>query len=101
MLFRSAERLLDLPWIELHGPKDLDKLGVFTFNLKDIHPHDISWILDGEGIAVRSGHHCAQPLMRKLAIDNAVRASLYLYNTMEEIDSFIEALKKAQTVFRR
>lgn len=97
----TIERLLDLPWIELYGPKDLDKLGVFTFNLKDIHPHDISWILDGEGIAVRSGHHCAQPLMRKLAIDNAVRASLYLYNTMEEIDSFIEALKKAQTVFRR
>ncbi|HEX9665939.1 MAG TPA: cysteine desulfurase [Thermodesulfobacteriota bacterium] len=97
----TLERLLDLPWIELHGPKDVvDKLGVFTFNIKDIHPHDISWILDGEGIAVRSGHHCAQPLMRRLNIDNAVRASLYLYNTMEEIDSLIEALKKAQNLFK-
>ena len=96
----TLEGLLDLPWIELHGPKDLDKLGVFTFNIKDIHPHDISWILDGEGIAVRSGHHCAQPLMRRLNIDNAVRASLYLYNTMEEIDSLIEALKKAHNLFK-
>lgn len=96
----TLERLLDLPWIELHGPKDVDKLGVFTFNIKNIHPHDISWILDCEGIAVRSGHHCAQPLMRRLNIDNAVRASLYLYNTIEEIDSLIEGLKKAESLFK-
>lgn len=96
----TLEKLLDLPWIELHGPKDPDRLGVFTFNVKGIHPHDISWILDGEGIAVRSGHHCAQPLMRRLNIENAVRASLYLYNTTAEIDSFIEGLKKAHNLFK-
>jgi cysteine desulfurase/selenocysteine lyase len=96
----TLEKLLDLPWIELHGPKDSDRLGVFTFNVKDIHPHDISWILDGEGIAVRSGHHCVQPLMRRLNIENAVRASLYLYNTTTEIDSFIEGLKKAHNLFK-
>jgi cysteine desulfurase/selenocysteine lyase len=96
----TLEKLLDLPWIEIHGPKDPDRLGVFTFSVKEIHPHDISWILDGEGIAVRSGHHCAQPLMRRLNIENAVRASLYLYNTMAEIDSLIEALKKANNLFK-
>ena len=95
----TLEKLLDLPWIEIHGPKDPNRLGVFTFNVKDIHPHDISWILDGEGIAVRSGHHCAQPLMRRLNIENAVRASLYLYNTTAEIDSFVKALKKAHKLF--
>lgn len=96
----TLERLMELPWIELYGPNDLGRLGVFTFNIRDIHPHDISWILDGEGIAVRSGHHCAQPLMRRLNIDNAVRASLYLYNTRPEIDSLIEALIKAHNLFK-
>ncbi len=96
----TLERLMELPWIELYGPNDLGRLGVFTFNIRDIHPHDISWILDGEGIAVRSGHHCAQPLMRRLNIDNAVRASLYLYNTRHEIDSLIEALIKAHNLFK-
>ncbi len=96
----ALERLMDLPWIELYGPDDLGRLGVFTFNMRNIHPHDVSWILDGEGIAVRSGHHCAQPLMRRLKIENAVRASLYLYNTRHEIDALIKALTKAHKLFK-
>lgn len=95
----TLERLTEVPGIELYGPKDVERLGVFTFNLKGIHPHDVAWILDEEGIEVRSGHHCAQPLMRRLRMENAVRASTYLYNTKEEIDKLIDALIKVQKLF--
>ncbi|MGH7900563.1 MAG: cysteine desulfurase [Thermodesulfobacteriota bacterium] len=95
----TLERLTEVPGIEFYGPKDVERLGVFTFNLKGIHPHDVAWILDEEGIEVRSGHHCAQPLMRRLRIENAVRASTYLYNTKEEIDKLIDALRKVQKIF--
>ncbi len=95
----TLERLTEVPGIELYGPKDVERLGVFTFNLKGIHPHDVAWILDEEGIEIRSGHHCAQPLMRRLRMENAVRASTYLYNTKEEIDKLIDALIKVQKLF--
>lgn len=95
----ALEKLKDLSGIELYGQKDGERLGVFTFNFKGIHPHDVAWILDEEGIEVRSGHHCAQPLMRRLRIENAVRASFYLYNTKEEIDKLINALIKVQKLF--
>ncbi|HXG31015.1 MAG TPA: cysteine desulfurase [Thermodesulfobacteriota bacterium] len=99
LLNHALRSLSDFPWVEVYGPKEGERVGVVSFNVRGVHPHDIAGVLDEEGIAVRSGHHCAQPLMRRLRIDNAVRVSFYIYNTMEEIDRFIEILRKAGRVF--
>jgi cysteine desulfurase / selenocysteine lyase len=64
-----------------------------------VHPHDLSQLLDQEGIAIRSGHHCAQPLMRRLGVAATARASLYLYNTQREVDALVEALERAREFF--
>jgi cysteine desulfurase/selenocysteine lyase len=74
-------------------------VGVISFNVDGVHPHDVAGVLDEEGIAVRSGQHCAQPLMAELGMDNAVRMSFYLYNTVEEIDLAVEAIKRAKKLF--
>ncbi|MBI2486494.1 MAG: cysteine desulfurase [Deltaproteobacteria bacterium] len=99
LLSYALESLSDFPWIEIYGPKDGEKVGVISFNIKGVHPHDVAGILDEEGIAVRSGHHCTQPLMRRLGIENAVRVSFYLYNTREEIDKLIEVLRETKRLF--
>jgi cysteine desulfurase/selenocysteine lyase len=86
----------------VYGPRDVERrVGVISFNLGDIHPHDLASILDEEGIAIRSGHHCAQPLMEFLDIPAASRASFYIYNTKEEVDVLIGALEKARKLFAR
>jgi len=72
---------------------------VIAFNVEGIHPHDLAQFLDQDGIAVRAGHHCAQPLMKRLGIPAAARASFYLYNTPEEVDVLIRSLEKAKTFF--
>jgi cysteine desulfurase/selenocysteine lyase len=70
-----------------------------SFWYKDIHPHDLAQVLDQEGVCIRPGHHCAQPLMRVLGVPATARASFYIYNTMEEVDALIEALGKAEGIF--
>lgn len=70
-----------------------------TFNLDDVHPHDASTVLDTEGVAIRAGHHCAQPLMKWLGVSATARASFYLYNTEEEIDELMAALRKTKEYF--
>ncbi len=95
----THEKLEELDFLEIYGPPPEKKIGVFSFNIPGVHPHDVAWVLDENGIAVRSGHHCAQPLMKRLNIENAVRASLYLYNTVEEIDALIDSLLKAKKMF--
>ena len=83
-----------------YGPRDMNqRVGVASFNLGDIHAHDLASIMDEEGVAIRSGHHCAQPLMEFLDIPAASRASFYIYNTKEEVDVFISALEKARKLF--
>jgi cysteine desulfurase/selenocysteine lyase len=99
LLIYALDSLSDFPWIDIYGPKDGDKVGVISFNIRGVHPHDVAGILDEEGIAVRSGHHCTQPLMRRLGIENAVRVSFYLYNTREEIDKLIEVLRETKRLF--
>ena len=71
-----------------------------SFNVKNVHPHDVSAILDSEGIAVRGGHHCAMPLMRLLGIQGSSRASFYIYNTKQEIDAFAGALAKVKKIMK-
>jgi len=86
--------------IEIYGPNNAkDRVEVFSFNLAKVHAHDVASIVNDYGVAMRSGHHCAQPLMRRLGVPATSRASLYTYNTKEEIDLFIHSLKKAKEVF--
>ncbi len=90
----AMKRLSGVEGLEIYGPSAEKRTGVVSFNIKGAHPHDVSTILDGEGIAVRGGHHCAMPLMGLLGIQGSARASFYIYNTKDEIDSLILALSK-------
>lgn len=96
----ALHRLKEVEGLTLYGPVDPTIRGAaISFNVNNLHPHDLGQILDGEGIAIRAGHHCCKPLMRKLGVVATARASFYLYNTEEEIDLLVEALKKAKEVF--
>ena len=97
----ALEKISKVGGITTYGPKDpARRVGVIAFNLGDIHAHDLASILDEEGIAIRSGHHCAQPLMEYLNVPATSRASFYIYNTKEEVDIFISALEKAGKLFK-
>lgn len=93
----AMEKLHDMDGINVYGPEK--RAALVTFNLKDVHPHDVSTVLDAEGIAVRAGHHCAQPLMKWLDVTATARASFYLYNTKEEIDRLVDGLVKTKEFF--
>lgn len=93
----AEERLQDVQGIQIYGPKE--RAGLVTFNLDDVHPHDVATVLDAEGIAVRAGHHCAQPLMKWLDVTATARASLYLYNTKEDVDALVAGLIKTKEYF--
>jgi len=94
----GLEKMAEIPGMKIYGAAP-ERGGVISFNLGDIHPHDLSHFLDQQGIAVRAGHHCAQPVMRKLNIAATTRVSFYFYNTKEEIDYFIQQLKNAKEFF--
>ncbi len=95
-------RMNEVKGLTLYGPRDIaQRVGVLSFNLGDIHAHDLASIMDEEGVAIRSGHHCAQPLMEFLNVPAMSRASFYIYNTKEEVDVFINALEKARKLFAR
>ena len=96
----ALDKLSKFNFLKIYGPKDVNKrAGIITFSNPVVHPHDIATIIDQEGVAIRAGHHCAQPLMSKLGVSATSRASLYFYNTKEEIDIFINALQKAFDYF--
>ena len=91
---------LESEGVTLFGPKSSDQKGaVFSFYIPNIHPHDLGTILDGMGIAVRTGHHCAMPLIKSLGVSATARASFYVYNTMEEVDTLIDGIKSAIRYF--
>jgi len=96
----ALPQLREMPYIELYGcdSRQDNKTGIITFNVKDVHPHDVATILDAEGVAVRAGHHCAQPLMKYLGQNATCRASFYLYNTKEDVDRWLAALAKVRKV---
>jgi len=99
LLAYGTRVLNQIPGFRLIGTA-VDKAGVLSFTLADVHPHDVGTILDGEGIAVRTGHHCAQPVMQRFGVDATVRASLAFYNTREELDRLGRALEKVREIFR-
>ena len=97
----AIEKLSQINGLTIYGTKDISKRGgVISFNFADVHPHDVAQIIDEEGIAVRSGHHCAQVLMERLNVAATSRASFYIYNTKEEIDSLITSLNKVARIFK-
>jgi cysteine desulfurase / selenocysteine lyase len=98
LLAYGTERLQEIPGLRLIGTAR-EKTGVLSFVVEGIHPHDIGTVLDREGIAIRTGHHCAQPLMQRFGVPATARASLALYNTMEEMDALATALHKVREVF--
>ncbi|HEX8395245.1 MAG TPA: cysteine desulfurase [Longimicrobium sp.] len=100
LLAYAIERMQDIPDMTILGPRDLsERSGVVSFTLADIHPHDLATILDSEGVAIRAGHHCTQPLMKRLGVGSTARASFYLYNTPGEVDALVNALHKARGLF--
>lgn len=94
----ALDRLSSIEGLTIYGPLE-ERAGLVTFNLGDVHPHDVATVLDTEGIAVRAGHHCCQPLMRWLKVSATARASFYLYNTEQDIDRLVEALLKTKEFF--
>ncbi|ANE48468.1 cysteine desulfurase [Paenibacillus swuensis] len=94
----AMDRMSGIPDISIYGPRD-NRAGLITFNLGDVHPHDVATVLDTEGIAIRAGHHCCQPLMRWLEVSATARASFYLYNTEQDVDRLVEALLKTKEYF--
>lgn len=93
----TLQRLKAIPEITVYGEPDI---GIISFNLADIHSHDLATVLDEEGVAVRSGHHCAAPMMKSLSLNGTCRASFYIYNTKDDVDVLIDALKKAKEIFK-
>ena len=97
----AMDKISQVKGIKIYGTKDISKRGgVISFNFSDVHPHDVAQIIDEEGIAVRSGHHCAQVLMEKLDVAATNRASFYIYNTKEDVDALIKSLEKVARLFK-
>ena len=97
----ARQELSKLDYLTLYTtPNEENHSSVISFNIKGVHPHDVASILDSEGVCVRSGNHCAQPLMRFLGIDSTCRASFYIYNTKEDVDKLVKALDKAYNMFK-
>ena len=96
----ALRQLAEVPHVKIYGPSLEHRSGVISMTVGDIHAHDLASILDSEGVAVRAGHHCNQPLMEKLGVAATARASFYLYNTLAEIDVLINAIEKAKKIFK-
>jgi cysteine desulfurase / selenocysteine lyase len=95
----ALERIAEIPGIRVFGPPPERRAGIVSFDVEGVHPHDVAQILDWEGIAIRAGHHCTQPLMRRLGVAATCRASFYLYTIPDEIDRLVEGLHKVKGVF--
>jgi cysteine desulfurase/selenocysteine lyase len=94
----ALEQLAELPFVTIYGPPAERRVGLVSFNIEGVHPHDVAQVLDWEGIAIRAGHHCCQPLMSRLGVAATNRASFYLYTVQEEIDRLVEGLRKVKDV---
>jgi cysteine desulfurase/selenocysteine lyase len=96
----ASERLAAIPDVTVHGPPARERSGVVSFTVGEIHPHDLATILDEGGVCIRAGHHCAQPLMRRLHLPATARASFYVYSTVADVDALVAGVHRAREVFR-
>jgi cysteine desulfurase/selenocysteine lyase len=94
----ALERLAEVPGLILYGPPPERRAGIVSFNVEGIHPHDVAQVLDSEGVAIRAGHHCCQPLMTRLGVAATNRASFYLYTVPDEIDRLVDGLHKVRRI---
>jgi cysteine desulfurase/selenocysteine lyase len=99
MMSAAQARLAAIDGLQIFGPSPLERSGVVSFTMSDVHPHDLATILDGEGVCIRAGHHCAQPLMRRLGVVATARASFYIYNDESDIDALVTGIMKAREIF--
>ena len=99
LMSAAQKRLAAIEGLHIYGPPPSERSGVLSFTLGDVHPHDIATILDGEGVCIRAGHHCAQPLMRRLDVTATARASFYIYNDESDIDALVAGILKAREIF--
>ncbi len=99
MMSAAQERLASIEGLHIYGPPSGERSGVLSFTMSDVHPHDLATILDGEGVCIRAGHHCAQPLMRRLNVAATARASFYVYNDERDIDALVAGILKAREIF--
>ena len=99
MMAAAQERLASIEGLYIYGPPPGERSGVLSFTMSDVHPHDLATILDGEGVCIRAGHHCAQPLMRRLNVVATARASFYVYNDERDIDALVTGIMKAREIF--
>jgi len=95
----AQKRLAAMDGLHIYGPSPAERSGVVSFTMSDVHPHDLATILDGEGVCIRAGHHCAQPLMRRLDVPATARASFYVYNDESDIDALVAGIIKAREIF--
>ncbi len=99
LVTEADKRLSEIDGVTVYGPPPSCRSGVVSFTLGDVHPHDLATILDGDGVCIRAGNHCAQPLMRRLDVSATARASFYVYNDRSDIDALIEGVLKAKEIF--
>ena len=99
LMSEAHRRLSEIDGVKIYGPSPEKRSGVVSFTMGDVHPHDLATILDGDGVCIRSGHHCAQPLMRRLDVPATARASFYIYNDSSDIDALVEGVHKAKEIF--
>jgi cysteine desulfurase/selenocysteine lyase len=100
LLGLALDRLGAIEGVRLYGPSDVAvRSGVVSFTLEGVHPHDIATILDGEGVCVRAGHHCAQPLMRRLDVPATARASFYVYSDRRDVEALVSGLERTRALF--
>ena len=99
LMTEAHQRLSEIEGLSIYGPEPSLRSGVVSFTLGDVHPHDLATILDGDGVCIRAGHHCAQPLMRRLDVPATARASFYVYNDSADIDALVDGVLKAKEIF--
>jgi cysteine desulfurase/selenocysteine lyase len=99
LMSEAQQRLAAIEGLRIYGPPASERSGVLSFTLGDVHPHDLATILDGEGVCIRAGHHCAQPLMRRLDVPATARASFYVYNDESDIEALVAGILKAREIF--